>query len=333
MIKGIDYRTISKGFFYFILLFILSSGFSQAQTGWQQAGIPAKNDLVAVFFTSSEEGWVAGDKGFLAHTTDSGKTWERYPLNTDADINEIYFRNDEHGYLVAGRQMFVTNDGGKTWNETRIYRQNEFTGYIPEFLSIRFADKNRGLAIGSLLKVVRGEELVVDSLVFRTNDGGQNWSRVIVPTKVELYHLDFDGASRIWIVGDDGIILYSENGGESFTKQVSGTRQPLFNVDFRDSKNGYVVGKAGTILKTSDGGKIWQRVLIPYKESLMRVFFTDDKNGWIVGYKGLILRTSDKGSTWIMQDSGTKENFYGLYMSKKYGWTVGAKGLVLRYER
>jgi photosystem II stability/assembly factor-like uncharacterized protein len=65
----------------------------------------------------------------------------------------------------------------------------------------------------------------------------------------------------------------------------------------------------------------------------MRVDFADDKNGWIVGYGGTILRSNDRGKTWILQDSGTKDNFYGLFMMKKHGWAVGAKGSIVRYQR
>lgn len=304
-----------------------------AQGGWSRLTSPGDVDLVAVYFTSSDTGWVAGDAGFLAFTEDAGQSWRRVELGTTEDINEIYFRNDNNGYLVAGRKMFLTNDGGKTWNETRIYRPGEFRNLTPEFLSIRFADKKRGIAVGSLLRKVRNEEIVVESLVMRTEDGGETWSRVIVPTKAELFHLDFDGSSRVWIAGDNGVILHSGDGGRTFVKQNTGTRQPIYNVDFRDSRNGYAVGKAGTILRTENGGEIWELVRSRFTESLMRVDFADDKNGWIVGYKGTILRSSDKGKTWIRQESGTTENFYGLFMSKKYGWAVGAKGQIFTYTR
>lgn len=306
---------------------------ADAQTGWTRLAAPGEVDLVAVYFTSSETGWVAGDGGFLAVTGDGGRSWRRVELNTTEDINEIYFRNDNNGYLVAGRKMFITNDGGKSWNETRIYRPGEFRNLTPEFLSIRFADKKRGIAVGSLLRKVRNEEIVVESLVMRTEDGGESWLRVNVPTKAELFHLDFDGSSRVWIAGDGGVILHSGDGGRTFVRQNTGTRQPIYNVDFRDSRNGYAVGKAGTILRTENGGEIWEKVNSRFNESLMRVDFADDKNGWIVGYRGTILRSSDRGKTWIRQESGTEENFYGLFMSKKNGWAVGAKGLILTYTR
>jgi photosystem II stability/assembly factor-like uncharacterized protein len=321
-------RTIFPAFWL-----ILLTSFAHTQSGWVAQEAITRGDLVAVFFTSSDKGWVAGDGGFLAKTTDGGRTWDKVPLNTTEDINEIYFRNDDNGYLVAGRKMFITRDAGRTWKETRIYRAGDFGTGTPEFLSIRFSDKKRGYAIGSLLRRSRGEDIVVDSLLMRTEDGGETWRRISVPTKAELFHLDFSGNSHGWIVGDGGVILASTDEGRTWSKQSSGTTMPLYNVDFRDDKEGYVVGKSGTILRTSNGGSTWERVTAGFRDTLMRVDFADDKNGWIVGYGGKILRSNDKGRTWIAQDSGTRERLYGLFMDKKFGWAVGAKGVVLRYRK
>jgi photosystem II stability/assembly factor-like uncharacterized protein len=313
------------------LLFVLTCCLTlQAQTGWVLQRADVEGDLVAVFFTSSDKGWIAGDNGFLASTTDGGKTWTKYPLNATEDINEIYFRNDDNGYLVAGRKMFITRDAGRTWQETRIYRTGDFAAGTPEFLSIRFSDKNHGYVIGSVL---RRNEVVVDSLLMRTEDGGETWQRITVPTKKELFHLDFNGNSHGWIVGDGGVIMASTDEGRTWVKQMSATALPLYNVDFRDNNEGFVVGKSGTILRTENGGATWERVTTNFTDTFMRVDFADDKNGWVVGYGGDILRSGDKGKTWVRQESGTRERLYGLFMDKKYGWAVGAKGVVLKYKK
>jgi photosystem II stability/assembly factor-like uncharacterized protein len=301
-----------------------------AQTNWKLNRAAGSGDLVAVYFTSAEKGWIAGDDGYLAWTADGGRSWTKQDIGTTENINEIYFRNDDNGYLVAGRKMFITKDGGRSWQETRIYREGEFRSASPEFLSIRFADKKRGIVIGSLLNQ---KEEVIDSLVMRTEDGGETWQRVVVPSKKELYHLDFVGSSRCWIVGDSGLILYSDNGGAQFRQQKSGTALDLYNVDFRDESEGYAVGSKGTILRTETGGEIWETVKTTFPATFMRVDFADDKNGWIVGYNGTILRSSDKGRTWVKQESQTKGNLYGLYTVKKYGWAVGAGGVVIEYQR
>jgi photosystem II stability/assembly factor-like uncharacterized protein len=314
-------------FFCFLSMFLFEAA-ARSQSNWTASHV-ASGDLVAVYFTSDKTGWIAGDKGYLASTRDGGETWEKYSLNTTEDINEIYFRNDNNGYLVAGRAMFATKDGGRSWQQTQLIPPGDAKRGSPEFLSVRFANKKLGLAVGS---IVRGD-IVLDSLVVRTEDGGETWTRISVPSKVELYHLDFADSSHVWVVGDKGLILASNDGGLTWHEQRSGATRALFNVDFRDNDNGYAVGEGGTILLTTDGGSTWQRVNGPFTGSLMRVDFADDKNGWIVGHGGTILRSGDRGQSWIRQNSGTTDRIYGLFMSKKYGWAVGAKGLILKYEK
>ncbi|MDI1243656.1 MAG: YCF48-related protein [bacterium] len=316
-----------------LLVLIAAASGSFGQAGWTGLSKPGNVDLVAVYFTSDRNGWVAGDAGYLAVTNDGGRNWSKVPLNLTEDINEIYFRNESDGYLVAGRKVFITRDGGRSWNETRIYGANEFRGMTPEFLSIRFADKKRGIAVGSLLRKVKNEDVVVDSLVMRTDDGGETWQRIQMPTKTELFHLDYNGSSHAWIVGDNGVVLASTDSGKTWVKQGSGTTNALFNVDFRDDDEGYAVGEGGTILRTENGGRSWTRVITNFTETLMRVDFADDKNGWIVGHKGSILRSSDKGRSWIKQESTTPNHLYGLFMSKRNGWAVGAKGVIVGYQR
>lgn len=301
-----------------------------AQTTWRPTALRSSADLVAVFFTSAAKGWIAGDNGYLAFTTDGGRSWTRQSIGTTENINEIYFRNDDNGYLVAGRKLYITRDAGRTWNENTIFKPNDFRGAAPEFLSIRFADKKRGIVVGSLLN---RQEQVIDSLVMRTEDGGETWQRVIVPSRKELYHLDFVGSDRCWIVGDSGLILASDDGGATFTVQRSGLDRDLYNVDFRDKDEGYTVGSKGTILRTENGGRTWESVATGFTETFMRVDFADDKNGWIVGYGGSVLRSGDKGRSWIKQSSGTKEHLYGLFMTRKFGWAVGANGLVIEYQK
>ncbi len=312
-------------------IFVLSAARTlPAQAGWQMVNSGNSSDLVAVYFTSAERGFIAGDKGYFAQTTNGGKTWTKQFIYTEEDINEIYFRNEKNGYVVAGKKMFLTDDAGRSWRELKIYDPKNFRSATPEFLSVRFADKKRGFIVGSLINK-DGE--IIDSLVFRTDDGGESWARIIVPSKLELFHLDFVNGSRGWIVGDKGLILTTEDGGVNWRKQDSGTTNTLYNVDFRDSSEGYAVGGKGTILRTENGGDNWEPVKTNFPNTFLRVDFADDKNGWIVGYGGTILRSSDRGKTWIKQEGGTKENLYGLFMLKKYGWAVGAKGAVIHYQR
>ncbi len=321
-----------KLFLTSILMVLVSTPLLIAQTGWSINRAKGSGDLISVFFTSSDKGWVAGDEGFLAYTDDGGRSWQRRILNTVANINEIYFRNNDDGYLVAGRKMFVTSDAGSSWRETLIVNPNEFKDGVPEFLSIRFNSKKQGFIVGTVIDK-DNEDIIIGSLLLKTTDGGETWSRIIVPTKVELFHLDFDGRSHGWIVGDMGTILATTDTGNSWTIQKSGTKETLYNVDFRDERDGYAVGTKGIILRTVDGGRNWTKINSNFAKTLFRVDFADDKNGWIVGSGGTILRSTDRGITWVRQESKTDMNLYGLFMSKKYGWSVGKTGVIVKYDR
>ncbi len=315
--------------FRIVFTFVLFITSVSAQSVWKPGKIEAKGDLVAVYFTSADRGWVAGDNGYLASTIDGGRTWTKYPLNTTEDINEIYFRNEKNGYLVAGRKMFITDDAGRTWRERVIYRAGDFRNGPPEFLSIRFADKKYGYLIGSLLN--RDGE-VVDSLLMRTDDEGNTWRRQIAPIKTELFHLDFSGNSHGWIVGDKGVILATTDRGETWRVQESGTPRALFCVDFVDDNEGWAVGGGGTILRTTDGGRSWDAVKSGHTQTLKRVDFADQKNGWIVGFGGTILRSADRGQTWEKSQIDNKGRIFGLYITKRYGFAVGENGATFEYS-
>lgn len=312
----------------FAVLILTQVSFSQGN--WNPVYRQTTGDLVSVFFTSSERGFIGGDGGYFAFTTDGGVNWTKMSLNTNDSVNEIYFRNDDNGYILVGRRIFITNDGGKSWRENRVLNAGDFVGLTPEFLSIRFADKKRGWIVGS---VANKEEEVVDSLVLHTIDSGETWKRVVVPAeKKELYAVDFIDETG-WIVGDEGLILKTEDDGQTWTKQNSGTNLSLYNVDFRDKKFGTSVGSKGTILRTENGGQTWETVRSEATKALLRVNFINDKTGWIVGGGGTILRTEDKGKTWRKQDSKTAEALYGFYTDKRNGWAVGEKGLILKFLR
>ena len=327
---GNIYIKVCQKIFGAILGILVLTQIIIAQTGWELIRLGGSGDLVSVYFTSSEQGWVGGDSGYLAMTSDAGRNWNRQILNTTESVNEIYFRNDENGYVLAGHRIYLTKNGGKVWRENAVVSAKDYKGLKPEFLSIRFTDKKRGWIVGSLSNQ---KDEVVDSLILQTIDGGESWARVPISYKEELFHLDFVSNSEGWIVGDKGLILSTNDGGISWIRQPTGALVSLYNVDFRDSKTGIVVGGRGTILRTENGGATWEKVQASETRSLLRVNFLDDKAAWIVGNGGTILRTDDKGKSWIRQDSKTTESLYGLFIDKKGGWAVGKKGMVLRYAK
>ena len=311
-----------------VLLTVL--GAANAQGGWVPYRVnTGGNDLNTVYFLDGKRGWVGGDAGFLSRTDDGGQTWVRQTLPTKAAINDIYFRDKEIGFLLAGNAIFVTRDNGSTWIKSRTFLPEEFEGAEVELYSVRFSSKNKGWVVGSVSK----RERVVDSILVYTDDAGQSWRRQRAPSRLELIHIDFVSDKRGWIVGADGTVLFTRDSGESWTKQNTGTTATLYHVDFRGDKRGWAVGERGTLLRTTDGGETWTAISTNANATLLSVHFLNDDEGWAIGRGGTILRSSDEGKTWMHQESTTRQNLYSLNFNKKILWAVGGAGVVLRYER
>lgn len=323
---------LRKSILFIIVTTVLvatSAGMS-AQSGWTTSRVNSgARDLNTVYFIDSKRGWIGGDEGYLAFTDDAGASWVERPLGLTHAINDIYFAGKDNGFLLAGGSIFATSDGGHTWREAYKFSPTEFDGATPELYSLRFNGKKRGWVVGS---ASRGD-IVVNSILAITRDGGATWQVLHAPSNRELIHIDVVDEKRSWIVGAGGTILHTDDAGESWTRQTSGSEATLYHVDFRNDKQGWVVGERGTILRTDDGGRSWSKIFCPTRSTLLSVQFVNEDEGWIVGRGGAILRSGNRGLTWIEQESGTKQNLYALFIDKKNGWAVGSKGLIVRYQR
>jgi photosystem II stability/assembly factor-like uncharacterized protein len=313
-----------------IVILLTAVGSAKVQEGWVASRVSTGGqDLNTVYFLDTKRGWVGGDGGYLGRTEDGGQSWVRQTVGTTAAINDIYFRDEAAGFLLAGNSIFVTHDSGTHWNQSRSFLPAEFDGADVELYSVRFSSKKKGWVVGSISR----RDRVVDSILLYTDDGGDSWRQKRAPSRLELIHIDFVSDKRGWIVGDGGTILFTRDAGETWTKQNAGTTGTLYHVDFRNDEKGWAVGERGTLLRTTDGGETWSEVPTNVKVTLLSVQFLNDDDGWAVGRGGTILKSEDQGRTWLQQDSTTKQNLYSLNFNKKIGWAVGGDGIVLRYER
>src|ERR1044072_837797 len=161
---------------------------ARSQQGWVGAQVAAADqDLNTVYFLDDKRGWIGGDDGFLSRTEDGGHSWVKQVIQTKAAINDIYFRDKEAGFLIAGNSIFTTRDNGVRWTEARRFLPSEFDGADVELYSVRFSSKKKGWVVGSISR----KDRVIDSLLVYTDDAGQNWRRQRAPSRTELIHVDF----------------------------------------------------------------------------------------------------------------------------------------------
>ena len=301
-----------------------------AQQAWVATRIaPPKQEMNTVFFLDSKRGWAGGDDGFLIRTEDGGVTWTNQRVETKDAINDIYFRDKERGFLIAGNAIFTTVDNGIRWTEARRFAPAEFDGATVELYCIRFPSKKKGWVVGSVSK----RDRVIDSILIYTDNAGETWPRKRAPSNSELIHVDFDNDKRGWIVGEGGTILFTNDSGDTWTRQESTTDVTLYHVDFRNDRRGLAVGAKGTLLRTFDGGANWMTVRTNVPSTLLSVEFVNDEEAWAIGRGGPILRSDDGGVSWVKHDANITHNLYALQFQKKVGWAVGSNGMIMRYER
>ena len=149
--------------------------------------------------------------------------------------------------------------------------------------------------------------------VFRSSDGGRNWSKTTVD--VHLYRMFFlDGHHGWGLATSDsskptGVLLMRTDDGGLTWSRVSdvtdvSTVQPAVLTDllFVDSLHGLVIGQrgggTGLVLQTSDGGASFRSIGRFAEGDLTRGLFGNDAKGvWVVGNE-LMERTLDNGQSW-----------------------------------
>jgi len=182
----------------------------------------------------------------------------------------------------------------------------------PSFEAVTFVDANIGYGIRD------------GGTIFKTTDGGTNWSKQNSGTTDDLRAVYFIDANTGYVATSNRSILKTTDGGANWSTQASGMTGSISAIDFVDANTGYAVGSApgatmfdpsvGMILKTTDGGKNWASQTPGVNETLNAVSFVDANTGYTIGRDGTILKTTDGGANWTDQtsSSGTTNDLKGI---------------------
>ena len=74
-------------------------------------------DISKILFVNNDTGFVFGDSGFIARTTDSGNTWDDISISQDIRIGDACFISPNHIIAVGENGNFITSDDfGENWD-------------------------------------------------------------------------------------------------------------------------------------------------------------------------------------------------------------------------
>jgi photosystem II stability/assembly factor-like uncharacterized protein len=177
------------------------------------------------------------NSGSCYYSGDGGATWNQQTVDNGTCLDTIgldYIQMVDvgTGYAVSNfglhKYLLKTTDTGRHWNI--VYEQ-------PGIGGIWFIDANTGVMVASGGKV------------YKTGDGGVNWTLKPTPTTQPLFSVAFTDAGTGYAVGGNGTIIKTTNAGETWTLETSPTTQPLFRVRCFGG-HAYAVGDGGTVVRS-----------------------------------------------------------------------------------
>jgi photosystem II stability/assembly factor-like uncharacterized protein len=305
----------------------------------------------AVSPVNDQIAWISGTRGTWARTMDGGGTWQSGQVS---DADSLEFRDvhavsaDTAWLLAAGSgqlsRIYRTTDGGRNWS---IQFLN--TDKRAFFDCIAFWDGRRGLAISDAVER--------EFLLFRTDDGGATWNRVLgLPPAVDGEGL-FAASGTCLITLPDGRAWFgtgaaktarvarSHDFGQTWalvsTPLIQNTNSSgVTSLAFFDRHRGVVVGgdlnvtdrATANVAVTMDGGETWSAGgTLPFPGPAYGAAAVPGRELGLVavGPKGSAW-SGDGGDTWQLID---RTEYWSVgFAPGGRGWMVGPGGRIVRIE-
>lgn len=321
---------------------ILFSLPAMAKWNMLQKRDPSIRDYMSIAFTGEKIGWAVGsaafedfeNPGFIGYTMDGGKTWNRTELRLEADLSDVYFFDENHGWAVGQNGIIANTTNGKDWD----LQVSKVPGVA--LSSLYFVNKDVGYVVGE------------NETILSTKNGGRQW-KVLKGGQIgggigdddtsmfnSIQFLDektgFVAGIRVYPTEkrQESVILKTVDGAQTWLSLQTGQEDILEDIFMLNGNIGWAVGENGIILHTKDGGKRWDKQESGTEETLRSVCFADENVGWAVGGElgvGVVIVTTDGGQSWTLEESTEKMVKVDI-LNIQHVWLAGSTGLILKAE-
>jgi photosystem II stability/assembly factor-like uncharacterized protein len=170
------------------------------------------------------------------------------------------------GWVLRGRQLLWTADGGLTWGDISPLNTNQ-----DEMLGVHFLNVGQGWAAARHVE----ENGAISLSVYHTDDSGAEWSEALINEFTPAEALEVESVWFDFLDDQVGWLALQLSSGSSFS--------------------------FGRLLATEDGGSTWQERELPLGEP---VEFKDAQHGWTIGGPlDQVYTTENGGRTWELSEN------------------------------
>lgn len=286
-------------------------------SSWTAPASGVGDSLRSVHF-SGATGWAVGDAGKILYSANTGVSWTTQAFAKTKPLRAVHANGATSAVAVGDSGIVARTTNGTSWSYVS-------SGVTTALNGVAFASSTVGWAVGA------------SSVVRRTDDGGATWATRSGGTG--SFNAAEVSPTRLWIVGDGGVIYRSNN--TNYNATISSVNngaigsQNLYGVHFVSSDVGYVVGASGLIAKVTDGNTGWVVQTSGTNQTLRSIWFNpaDTSKGYVVGDSGVVLKTTNGGSTWTSMTASAgaaPKPLLGVYATGDTLVAVGAAGFVAR---
>ena len=269
----------------------------------------------------SQSCWIIGEFGYIYHSDDMGKTWQRGDVVGDVFMDPVELGHNVIALDDAAKSS-LNEFASKIEDETHLNVLIDVT-VTPRELA-EFGNPEDPYPLFELISARIDETKAV------LEEAGILQDRMRMPNKPPWDYEDFLEHDPTFLdryfqgrVADEALV------------KVSVIQNPyLFTLDFSNEDEGLISGLGGVVLRSIDGGKTWRYVTLDRKQALFSV--GSDARGVAVGEKGLVRVSKDGGKTW---NQPTEEEFPTVFTFMRdvdfdresdVGYIVGQQGMILR---
>ena len=160
-------------------------------------------------------------------TTDGGINWEIQNSSTSNNLEDVFFKDADHGWVVGkGGTILITSNGGELW-ESSI--DSSLSGTY--LCDVSFINANTGWVGGYY------DDNTKNGVILKTTDGGFSWEKQLNDPQIKsIYCLTCKNESEGFAAGFNGVMLKAVDGGNNWSKISSNvTTCDFWDVFFIDA--------------------------------------------------------------------------------------------------